>query len=80
MCVCVLTGGVWAHNPGGTVGTPVSSLPGLQEIALHWHTVPAWCTGALGMHDPYLRQQDSLHVHLFTSRQLQQVFSANMLS
>ena len=26
---------------GGTVSTPVSSLPGLQEIALHRHDVPA---------------------------------------
>ena len=26
---------------GGTVSTPASSLPGLQEIALHRHIVPA---------------------------------------
>ena len=26
---------------GGTVSTPASSLPGLQEIALHRHDVPA---------------------------------------
>ena len=32
---------------GGTVSTPASSLPGLQEIASHRHIVPAWCTGVL---------------------------------
>ena len=37
------TGGTSGGTPavGGTVSTPVSSLPGLQEIALHWHIVPA---------------------------------------
>ena len=36
--------------------SPVSSLPGLQEITLRQHTVPVWCTGALvtpGMLDAY---------------------------
>ena len=32
---------------GGTVSTPASSLPGLQEIASHRHIVPALCTGVL---------------------------------